>query len=288
MKKLILVLVISLTAGFVSAQAAADKSIQAGLVTGFGLNFQNMGTENIATNGVGTDLTIGANVNFSFTETIGLTTGIEFDFEKLKYQAGNQEVYYRYNDKEILTEADGTDNQIFQLTSREQKPVYLSIPTMILFRTNFIGYFRYFGKFGLRNSFLLSNNINDSGFDSDQALVSTNDADPANSAENAVFEATLEQTTKDGMKAAGEMFFFKSSVGLAGGAEWNFTGSTCLVAEIGYYYGFTPLHSSRNENKQKEFLYTNSEDPSTGNYNKNHFSNQATQGQLMFKLSVLF
>lgn len=288
MKNLILVLAISMTAGFASAQAAADKSVQAGLVTGFGLNFQNMGTENIATNGVGTDLTIGANVNFSFTETIGLTTGIEFDFGKLKYKAGNREVYYRYNDKEILTEADGTDNQIFQLTEREQRPVYISIPTMLLFRTNYIGYFRYFGKFGLRNSFLLSKTINDTGFDSDQSLISPTDNDPTNVAENTAFEATLVGATKEGMRAQGEMFFFKSAIGLAGGAEWNFTGSTCLVAEIGYYYGITPIHTSRNESKQKEFFYTNSEDPSTGDYNKDHFSNQATQGQLMFKLSVLF
>lgn len=288
MKNLILIISVSILSGSVNAQAAADKNIQAGLILGYGMNFQKMGTELMSSNGAGNDLTIGANVNFSFTETIGLTTGIEFDFEKLKYKAGNESVYYRYNDKEILTEADGTDNQIFELQSREQKPVYLSIPTMVLFRTNFIGYFRYFGKFGLRNSFLLSNTINDKGFDSDQALVSSTDADPTNATEYAIFQNTLTSASKDGMKAGGEMFFFKSAVGLAGGAEWNFTGSTCLVAEIGYYYGFTPLHVSRNEKKQKEFLYTNSQEPSTGNYNKDHFSNQATQGQLMFKLSVLF
>ncbi len=35
----------------------------------------------------GNDLTVGANVNFSLSETIGFCTGLEFDFETLKYSA---------------------------------------------------------------------------------------------------------------------------------------------------------------------------------------------------------
>ena len=273
MKNLILLVAISIMAGFVSAQAAADKSVQAGLVTGFGLNFQNMGTKLMSANGVGNDLTIGANVNFSFTETIGLTTGLEFDFETLKYAPASDIVYYYYNDTEIRTEGETVNgDQLYHLVERTQKPVYLSIPTMILFRTHFIGYFRYFGKFGLRNSFLLSNKINDIGFNFDL------DANPV--AEQAAGLTSTENS--ENMTAGNEMLFFKSSVGLVGGAEWNFTGGTCLVGEIGYYYGFTPLHTNRKE--EKEYLFTT--DEFGGNFD--YFSNKATQGQLMLKLSILF
>ena len=88
------------------------------------------------------------------------------------------------------------------------------------------------------------------------------------------------------MKAPGEMFFFKSAVGLAGGAEWNFTGSTCLMAEIGFYYGFTPLHTNRNIDKYNNYLFAATiADPVTS---KTNFNNKATQSQLMFKLSILF
>jgi hypothetical protein len=257
------------------AQDAADKTFQAGLVTGFGVNFQKMGTTKINTNGLGNDLTIGMNMNFSFNETIGLTTGLEFDFETLKYVTAGENFYYRYDDKLILNNseaASSNSDQLFMVSERKQKPVYLSIPTMLLFRTKYIGYFRYFGKFGLRNSFLLSNKITDVGYDFEFDV-------------NPVVEQALGQTTSstnEDMKAPGEMLFVKSAVGLAGGAEWNFTGTTCLVAELGYYYGFTPLHLNKKDDKA--FLFHTDDLGTTDSY----FSNQATQGQLMFKLSILF
>lgn len=273
MKKLFIAITALLVAPSMMAQEAADKKVQAGLVAGFGLNFQKMGTKKINANGVGNDLTIGANLNFAFNETIGLNAGIEFDFETLKYQAA-ENVYYNYNDATIQNseETASTANELYKLDTRVQKGTYISIPTMLLFRTKFIGYFRYFGKFGLRNSFLLANKINDTGTNYDFDI-------------NAVAEEALGQTTpgnNDNMIAKGEKFFFKSAVGLAGGAEWNFTGSTCLVGEIGYYYGFTPLHGNRKE--EKAYLHTTDE----FGLNPSYFSNQATQGQLMFKVSILF
>lgn len=272
MKRVVLTLALITVSVASMAQDAADKKYQAGIVAGFGMNFQEMGTKRLEKNGVGTDLTIGANVNMGITETIAFTTGVEFDFETLKYKAAASEnVYYHYLDNKILRQSENgtTGSQLFQLTTRTQKPVYLSIPTMMLFRTNYIGYFRYFGKFGLRSSFLLTNKINDTGINFDpEDLVS----------------GTQSAGTNENMSASGEMFFFKSSVGAAGGAEWNFTGSTCLVAEIGFYYGFTPLYFDRPADKS--FLYTSGVNNGLGN--DVYFSNAAKQSQLMFKVSVLF
>lgn len=275
MKQFLLSLTIIALSSSLFAQEAADKKVQAGLVTGFGMNFQKMGTKLMDTDGVGSDLTIGANVNFSFNETIGLCTGLEFDFETLKYKSTGDQVFYRYNDTQILNQEDAaasSTDQLFLMSSRKQKATYLSIPTMLLFRTKFIGYFRYFGKFGMRNSFLLSNKINDTGANFEFDV-------------NPVVETALGQSasgTNENMTASGEMLFIKSSVGLAGGAEWNFTGSTCLVAELGYYYGFTPLHLNKKEGK--EYLYNTDVLGTTDTY----FSNKATQGQLMLKISILF
>lgn len=273
MKKLLSLTVAICFSTFIFAQDAAEKKVQAGLVTGFGMNFQKMGTKLIETNGVGNDLTIGANVIFSFSETIGLCTGVEFDFETLKYKSSATDVYYRYSDATILPMSDGeVGNEMFELETRKQKAVYLTLPTMMMFKTKFIGYFRYFGKFGLRNSFLLSSKINDIGtnFNFDDNPVAES------------FAGETQAGTNDNMTAKGEMFFFKSAVGLSGGAEWNFTGSTCLMAELGYYYGFTPLHGDRKT--EKSYLYTTN---ATGDVPE-YFSNQATQGQLMFKVSILF
>jgi hypothetical protein len=277
MKKIIfsvLALVISLGS---MAQDAADKKVQAGLVAGFGLNFQKMGTSYIATDGVGNDLTIGSNVIFGLTETIGFCTGAEFDFSTVKYKATgyqNTDLYYYYTDKELIETGsfDQTNDQheLFQMESRRQKAVYLTVPTMMVFRTNYIGYLRYFGKFGLRNSFLLSSKISDTG----------NTFDP----ETPLGVATSSDNVD--MKASGDMFFFKSAVGLSAGAEWNFSGSTCLVGEIGYYYGFTPLHTNRNIEKDKNYLYAS--DVNNGGGNNIGINNKATQSQLMLKVSILF
>lgn len=270
-KLLTIILVSGLSFGTI-AQEAADKKVQAGLVTGFGLNFQKMGTKLMSNDGAGNDLTIGANVNFSLTETIGLNTGIEFDFETLKYMAGTNPVYYRYNDTEIQAKEAGTSNELFRLTTRKQKATYVTLPVMMIFRTNYIGYFRYFGKFGLRNSILLSSKMNDSGYNY------TFDVNPVAEELTNQFVAS----TQENMTAKGEMFIFKSAVGLAGGVEWNFVGSTCLVGEVGYYYGFTPLHSNRKD--EKSYLF-NTDVLGT---NPEYFSNKATQGQLMLKVSILF
>ena len=272
MKRVVLTLALITVSVASIAQDAADKKYQAGIVAGFGMNFQKMETKRLERNGVGTDLTIGANVNIGITETIGFTTGVEFDFETLKYRAAaGENIYYHYLDNKILRQSENTTTgaQLFQMTTRTQKPVYLSLPTMMLFRTDFIGYFRYFGKFGLRSSFLLSNKINDTGVNFDPESITT--GAPSNG-------------NNENMSASGEMFFFKSTVGASGGAEWNFTGSTCLVAEIGFYYGFTPLYFDRPEDKS--FLYTSAVNNGLGN--DIYFSNQAKQSQLMFKVSVLF
>lgn len=253
------------------AQEAEGQKFQAGLTVGTGMTFNKMGTSRLQKNGVGSVFSIGATVNYGLTNTIGLSTGLEFDFESLKYKTGNENVYYNYNDKRIIQAEDNqwADSSIFRLATRKQKPIYLTIPTMLTFRTKFIGYFRYFGKFGLRSSFLLSNSNVDEGY---KGLISN------------------ESIKLEGMKAEKDMLFFKSSVGLSGGAEWNFTGTTSLVAEIGYFYGFINLYRNhesnvghQNENKPRPTLYNID---SSGN--AKFFSNSVTQGQFRFKVSVLF
>lgn len=272
MKKVILsVFTLALAVSSI-AQDAADKKFQGGLVAGFGLNFQNMGTKNIEKNGVGTDLLIGGNMNIMFNETIGLTTGIEFEFSTTKFKTGVNQVYYYYNDTEIIGVEDhsyilnnSSAMSVFKLNERSQKAAYLTVPTMLLFRTKFIGYVRYFGKFGMRHSFLLSQKSTDQG--ATQAFSDFGVNDNFTSFENR------------NMKASNEVFFYKGTVGVAGGAEWNFTGSTCLVAEIGYYYGITPLYW----NRVNSYMFNRDDNGLVRGVN-----NRATQGQLQLKVSVLF
>lgn len=259
-----------LASGLTFGQTAADKRVQAGLTGNFGLNMVKMGTSKMQSNGIGTNMSIGINLHTTFknSKNLGIATGVEFDFGSLKYKP-SAPTYYSYNDTEILSKDDaGSATGIFQVSERTQKPVFVTLPVMFLFRTDFIGDFRYFGKFGVRNSFLVSQKINDSGTDFSVA-------NPAAAKDN------------ENMKASGEMFFYNGSVGMSAGAEWNFVGSTCLVAEIGYYYGITPMYLDRNRKEGKKTLFTSDNaNPFIGN--KTYFSNKANLNQLMLKISILF
>lgn len=259
----------------VSAQEAADKKIQAGLIVGTGINFQRMGTKQMSTNGVGADFNIGANLNFGLNDNIAFTTGLELDFSSTRFQASaltstnvKTDTYYQFVDSDILNREESATglNTLFRLDERKHNATYLTIPTMLLFRTKYIGYFRYFGKFGLRNSILVSNKITDQGEVFDPVTASFSPSENAR------------------MEAGSDLFFYKGSVGLAAGAEWNFSGSTVLAAELGFYYGFTPLYFSPKEDKRH--LY--SLESVNGNLTRRYFNNDANQSQLMLKVSILF
>jgi hypothetical protein len=259
-----------LTAGM-HAQTVSDKSLQAGLVGGVGVSMLKMGTNYLSANGSGATFTLGTNFTKSFKESKNLayTFGLEFDIENLKYKKENENVFYRYTDKVIKTEKEtvATTDKYFLLSERTYNPIYISLPIYLNFRTEFIGDFRYFANFGLRNRFLVSNKINDKGF----TLDNLNDS-------------LVQWVNKDNvdMKSKGELLFFNSNIGFSGGAEWNFSGSTVLKAELGYYYGFVPLFIDRTD-KMKSTLFI--QDASS---NKVYFSNKSTQNQLVLKFSILF
>lgn len=266
MKKIINGLLALSIANFTFAQDAADKKFQAGITFGSGINFQSMQTKNIKNDGVSANFHVGGTFIYMFNETIGINSGMEFVFSSAKFVPGNSSIYYYYNDSKILSQKDiGDATHKYSLESRKQHMTYLSIPTMIIFRTDFIGYMRYFGKIGMRHDFLLGQNSSDLGKSTN---LSTN-------------TPFVEQENRN-MKAKNEVLFYNGLVGISGGAEWNFIGSTSLVAEIGFYYGVTPLFYSRKQ------PYLAAVDNNNGLVEERFISNAARQSQLQFKLSFLF
>ena len=163
---------------------------------------------------------------------------MEFHFERFAFETRGTTVFqYDYFDRAIKQNRDGIDAENFTMTldNRKQNTVAANIPIMLLFRTNMIGYFRYFGKFGLRNSILLRQRVNDAG-------VST--------------ENLGQQVKLEGMRAANDLFFLRTSAGIAAGTEWNFAATTSLSIEAGFYYGFTPIFNGNGkENRNGSTLY---------------------------------
>jgi hypothetical protein len=245
------------------SQDAASKSVQAGLCFNAGANFLSPGTTKTTSDDAGSLLSIGIALHSSFksSENLGIATGLDFDFGKNSYSPTSI-TYVDYVEGQVLTqENSGEATGIMRLNTRDLKTIKLSIPLMLMFRTNFIGDFRYFGKFGLRNTFLLSQKFTDSGTDA----------------------FGIENVTNELMSSPGEFFIYNGSIGLSAGAEWNFVGSTCLVLEAGYYYGITPFFLDRKDENKTMYNVT-----SLVPYETDYYSASARQNQLIFKLSILF
>ena len=201
------------------AQTNTTKKIQMGIVLSSGLNFNSMNTK-LANGKVGTDLTIGMNVVKNFNDNLGFVTGIEFDFSRHNYTF-NDTTYYQFNDSKILTKsANSQTSSVFQINERTQTPIYLSIPTMLVFKTDYFGYNRYFAKFGMRHSFALKSMTNDKGFENGSTNL----------------------TTMSRMDLPSDLTIYKGSIGIAGGMEWNYYGTSTMVFELGYYYGINNIH----------------------------------------------
>ena len=259
------------------SQSAADKKVQAGLTFNAGANFLSPSSNKIEADGAGSVLSIGLNLHSALksSQNLAIATGLEFDFGNNSYKPNSSgAASYTYvdylQDDVILTNEEASnedDYETMQLVSRKVSTTKLTIPLMLLFRTNFIGDFRYFGKFGIRNSFLLSHNIADDGIATTVGIPNGTDV-----------STSL-------MRSPGEMFLYNGSIGLSAGAEWNFVGSTCLVLEAGYFYGITPFFIDRKDsNKTMYNIGTELILPPARNY----YSASARQNQLIFKLSILF
>jgi hypothetical protein len=263
---LVVICFILLTPYLSHSQGFENKKIQAGITTSFGFNFAKMGTSRLENNGVGTNFSIGLLIHKSFQDSknFGFSSGFEFDFNAIKFQSSpsSDSIFYNYSDTEILPSTN-TSKDLFLLESRKHKITQITIPVALLFRTDANGHFRYYTKFGIKNSFLLSNKMTDKGTEIIKGSPTI-----------------LKEKENISMTSKNEMFFYQASLGLSLGAEWNFMGSTSIVAEMSYYYGLTPLFLNRKEDKQT--LYNNVDGEISP------FSNKATQNQLALKLAVLF
>ena len=253
------------------SQDVEDKVVQAGFVFNAGVLATQFRTGQVESNGIGGSFGVGMGLNYNFKPHVAFYTGLEFNFENFKYAptAGNN-FYYNYSDKDILLNKNdqSTADGAMLLSERKQNPITLTIPTMLIFRTNFIGYFRYYGKFGLRTSFVVNQTVTDKGVNityADNLPIENN--------------ATLEK-----MKAPNDLLFIRVAGGMAAGAEWNFIGSTSLMFEAGFYYMFTPLFSGNGkDDRNSSSLYNVNADNS-----RTYRSFKASQMLIEFKVGLLF
>jgi len=260
-KLLILCLIIS-TQNISFTQTNTTHKLQMGIILSSGINFNKMNTK-IAEGKTGTDLSIGMNIIKNFNDNLGFVSGFEFDFSRTNYSFLDT-LYYAYNDSKISTKSETSINStLFKINERTQTPIYLSIPTMFVFKTDYIGYIRYFAKFGMRHSFTLKSITNDLG-----SKI-----------------GTTETIKLSNMELPSDLSIYKGCIGIAGGTEWNYYGTSTMVFELGYYYGINNIHSGDaiigNDKDKNRSLFQNLELTS-------YTSLKNSQNHLILKVSFLF
>jgi len=281
MKKLLIIAIAVSTVFSTHAQEEEDelKKLKGGLTLGTGLNFNNPETNLISDAGAGFDFVVGMLADYSLNDNIALTTGVEFDFSRFSYSFANnfQEsgpLYLNYLDKEILRNShEGDSDGTFRVDERTTRAIYATIPTMIKFQTNYMGYIRYFGRFGIRNSFLMRSRGDFTG--AQMAAIP-----------DGGFGVEEEGVALDDMRIPSDMNFYKGAAGLSLGAEWNFAGSTSLVGEIGYFYGFTNRHRTGSVFGDDDKNYSMFQFDEA--FEKNYRTASSLPSQLLLKVSVLF
>jgi hypothetical protein len=86
------------------------------------------------------------------------------------------------------------------------------------------------------------------------------------------------------MQLFNDLSFYKGSIGIAAGMEWNYYGTSTMEFEFGYYYGINNIHRGEallGDKDKNMTLFENS--------NKSSFTTlKNTQNQLAFKVSFLF
>jgi hypothetical protein len=102
---------------------------------------------------------------------------------------------------------------------------YIQVPITIKMRSNEIGYFRFYGQFGIGNCFKLSAKADDEfEFGGSTGGV-------------------INEENKD---ISEEVNFYKASLMVGGGIEYSLGGSTALTAGLIYNNGFTDVLSGQN------------------------------------------
>ncbi len=252
MKKIFsFILIISISA----STFAQDKKLRAGLVTGMTVNWLKIQTTKVERNGVGSGFTIGMVADYNINNNIAFSTGVQFDLESFRLTYGNPnnsdlgQVFYGYNDTEIYKYEDGlingySDSAAFELLSRKFRGKYVTFPIFLKFQTNMIGSFSYYGKFGLRTSFLAGVRMDDEGYDAKYKIS----ADGSNS----TFERSSNTTEISNLNMKPDIVkkglsLARLGIGVYGGSQWNFTGNTFLFAELGFIYGITPIVYRKSE-----------------------------------------
>ncbi|MBM3455314.1 MAG: hypothetical protein FJX80_09230, partial [Bacteroidetes bacterium] len=111
--KIICLLIISVSTASLIAQSSGGNRIQGGLTANAGFNLISPGLlKKFNKDGSNSNVGIGFIFNSSFqgSSTLGLSTGLEFDFDGARFQTEDS-IFYDFTSNQILTESNSGDKE---------------------------------------------------------------------------------------------------------------------------------------------------------------------------------
>ena len=219
MRQLILYLLVLLLTTPVIAQNS-DKIIRLGIGASPSVSWLKSDYNNIENDGIKTGIKYGINVDYKILDNYYFATGIFLSTQSGKLKYLDENIPFMIGGSLELFNEDSGQNVTFNY-----KLKYIDIPIGLKLKTNEIGYFTYFAKFGLNAMFNLS------------AIGNAN--------QKSVVDADLNE----------EINFFNLGYHFGAGMEYALSSNFILTGGISYYNGFFDVtHSTDGREKEKTTL----------------------------------
>ncbi|MDA9120401.1 PorT family protein [Flavobacteriales bacterium] len=236
------------------------------------IDFFQTNTEGVNLDKVRAKFCYGLMAEYAFTNNYAITFGLEHKMAgaSLNFSA-DAEDFSADADVRYLDQSDKTE---YRLLTRSHRLDYVNIPITLKLMTNEIGYFTYFGQFGVDLSILASSQAKDQRQTADTSTVAGVFTEDFGSAGETDFIGRYNQT-----------MFINVKLRIGAGFEWNFSGNTALVVSVSYHNGFIDLMKDPDNDKvnDDEGLYTYDE-----NRDKKPFELSANLHHVALNVGILF
>ncbi|MCB9203339.1 MAG: outer membrane beta-barrel protein [Flavobacteriales bacterium] len=269
MKNLLLIVLITVVGGTALAQdQAVGPKMRKKFRIGFNLqpavDFFQPNTDGVDLDKAKAKFGYGMMAEYAFTNNYALAFGLEHKMAGASLDFGADA------DVRYLAQPDSLENRLLTRTYRYD---YVNLPITLKLMTNEIGYFTYFGQFGVDISVLASSRAKDNLQQLIKAATDSTEAEFAPAVETD-FTGRYDQS-----------MFINVKLRIGAGFEWNFSGNTSLVASISYHNGFIDLMRDPDAGKVQndEGLYRYDE-----NRNKVPFEMNANLHHVALNVGILF
>ena len=259
-KRLSLLLILALSAGWATAQTQDFKKFRMGFKASPNLSWMQPKDKHFVSDGVAGRFGFGFVADIFFAPNYAIGTGVNV------IRNGGTLSYLD------LERADGSDF-IFRRT-RDFSNQYIEIPFSFKLRTNEIGYITYWAQFGFGAGISIGARGDETKDYLFERVVQGGNANWVESTERAVFEENVDMSNS--------ITLFRASMILAAGIEYNLAGSTSLLVGITYNNGLT------NSFARQEVLRTENDGPIFVGTNPDTVRLNAVANALELNIGILF